>query len=186
MNFSEYNALFPSILGNLTPEAPYNEEDYFNYVKLNESRQNRWLKHGKLLEETLISLGKIQEKQQWILISEPWCGDAAHSVPFIHLMAAQNPLIELIIELRDQAPFRINDYLTNGGKAIPKLIVQNTKGEELFTWGPRPTILQEIFHHLKNEGASFEDQKKVLQQWYNENKGVEIQKEICRLIVEMS
>lgn len=182
MNFSEYTSLFTSILNNPSPKAPYDNPDYFNYVKLNESRQKRWMKHGELLDETVKVINSINEKQHWILITEPWCGDAAHIVPFIIMMASLNSNIEVTIELRDEEPFRINDYLTNGGKAIPKLIVQNSEGTNLFSWGPRPEPLQAIFHNLKKEGADFEQQKIVLQNWYNENKGIEIQHEICTLI----
>src|SRR3546814_13916104 len=67
---------------------------------------------------------RIQAPQRWTVITEPWCGDAAHSVPFIELASRKNPAITVSYELRDSEPFRINDYLTNGSKSIPKLIIR--------------------------------------------------------------
>lgn len=117
MTFQEYNHYFQSIINTPFDEqrAPYNSADYINYTRLNWSRMNRWLKTGKLSDELKGAVHDIHTPQRWIVITEPWCGDAAHSVPFIELASAQNPLITVSYELRDSAPFRINDYLTYGG-----------------------------------------------------------------------
>src|SRR5690606_37230624 len=103
----------------------------------------------------------------WFVITEPWCGDAAHSVPFIQLAAQLNPLITVEYELRDSEPFRINDYLTGGSKSIPKLIIRDDQGNDLATWGPRPVECQKLFDQLKIDQADFETQKTSLQHWYN-------------------
>lgn len=182
MNVESYLTYFESLVKNPEPPAPYNNPDYFNYAKLNWSRTSRWLKHGTLshqIKETVVS---IKEPQHWIIITEPWCGDAAHVVPFLHLMAQQNPLITVDYELRDAEPFRINQYLTKGGKSIPKLIVRNAAGEDLFTWGPRPLGCQVIYDKLKTENADFETIKLELQKWYNQDEGKEIMQELNELL----
>ncbi|WP_039054608.1 thioredoxin family protein, partial [Sphingobacterium sp. T2] len=119
---------------------------------------------------------------QWILITEPWCGDAAHSVPQIYNMVKDNANIALDIQLRDEEPFLINSYLTNGGKSIPKLVIRNSKGEDLAVWGPRPDKLQHMFLELKEKNASMDEIKEVIQKWYNEDKGQEIQRELVQLL----
>lgn len=182
MTFQTYTALFEQILHDSNPQAPYDNKDYFDYVKLNWSRMNRWLKKGQLLPAVEEKIKQISEPQNWILITEPWCGDAAHSVPFIQMMAELNPLIHLDLELRDAEPNRIQHYLTNGGKAIPKLVVQNAAGEDLAVWGPRPVECQELFHEMQQKQAPFEEVKTRLQNWYNEHNGVEIQEEIIALL----
>lgn len=182
MTYSEYTALFESILTTEIPSAPYDNADYLNYTKLNESRQRRWDKKGELSDETIELLSNIENAQHWIIISEPWCGDASHCVPFLVKMAEINPKITYDIQLRDSEPFLIEDYLTNGGKAIPKLIARDSDGNNLFVWGPRPEKAQELFLSLKEKNADFEELKIALQEWYNENKGVAIQKEIIQLV----
>ncbi|HLP55409.1 MAG TPA: thioredoxin family protein [Fluviicola sp.] len=182
MNFQAYLTYFESILTQEKPLSPYDKSDYFNYTKLNWSRTNRWLKHGELIPEINQAISRIKEPQQWLIITEPWCGDASHIVPFLQMIADLNPLITVDYELRDQEPFRINDYLTNGGKAIPKLIIRNEAGEDLATWGPRPADCQVLYQKLSAEKADFETVKIALQKWYNDNKGVDIQEEIIRLL----
>jgi hypothetical protein len=184
MNYNDYQRLFNEILnGNIT-DSPYTDPHYLDYVKLNESRQNRWLKTGKLSTETQSTIQSIASEQQWLLITEPWCGDAAHSIPFIVKMAELNPLIRLSFQLRDSKESEINHYLTNGGKSIPILIVRDKEGKDLFFWGPRPSECQSLYLNLKASNASFEEQKVTLQQWYNENKGSDLQQEICDLLIK--
>ncbi|PZR39974.1 MAG: thioredoxin family protein [Azospira oryzae] len=184
MNFDTYLAYHKSIVDK-NPEdlpLPYSKPDYYNYTKLNWSRSNRWLKKAKLSEEVIQLMSEIREPQQWIIITEPWCGDAAHSVPFLHLMSQLNPLITVDYELRDAKPFRINDYLTRNGKSIPKLIIRDTAGNDLATWGPRPEASQKIYDELTAITADVETTKTALQNGYNEDAGKEVQKEIASLL----
>jgi hypothetical protein len=182
MNFSEYQQQFDRILNEQNPQPPYDDEHYLEYTKLNASRQHRWLKKGILTPETISTIQSISEKQHWILITEHWCGDAAHNVPFIYLMAELNPNITLELQLRDSEGSEIDSYLTNGGKSIPKLIIRDTQGNDLHVWGPRPQACQVLFDELKQQNKTFEDQKIALQKWYNEDKGITLQEEICDLL----
>ena len=137
----------------------------------------RWVKTGTITEETATVINNIKEPQTWYLILEPWCGDAAHLTPFIQKMAALNANIDLKIVLRDTEPFMIDDYLTNGGKSIPKLVIRDADGKDLHVWGPRPVKAQELYLQLKEANKDLEEQKLELQKWYNKDKGEEIQKE---------
>jgi hypothetical protein len=184
MDFTNYQTLFKQILEGEITEKPYDDPHYLEYVKLNYSRQNRWTKTGELSSETISTIQSIDQKQHWELITEPWCGDASHIVPFIVKMAELNPMIKLTLQLRDSEGSEIDNYLTNGGKSIPMLIVRNEDNADLFHWGPRPSDCQKLYMGLKNSNAPFEEVKITLQQWYNENKGKDIQKEICSLIAE--
>ncbi|MFB5946215.1 thioredoxin family protein [Albibacterium profundi] len=183
MTFKEYFSDFEKVVNTPVDEqvAPYDNPDYIDYTKLNWSRMNRWLKKNQLTEEFKNVIQQIDTPQQWIVITEPWCGDAAHSVPFIELASRQNPLIKVSYELRDSEPFRINEYLTNGSKSIPKLIVRDAEGKDLGTWGPRPKACQDIYERLTAENADFERTKTEIQHWYNSNKGEDIQAELSAL-----
>lgn len=180
MTFQDYLDYFRSIIdkSNEDQTAPYDNPDYIEYTRMNWSRMNRWLKTGRLSEELTGIVKDIREPQTWIVITEPWCGDAAHSVPFFHMLAGLNPLIRVEYELRDSEPFRINQYLTNGSKSIPKVIFRNAAGEDLAVWGPRPAGCQEVYDRLTEEKADFETVKTEIQKWYNADKGVELQGEV--------
>ena len=181
MTYDKYNSLFDQILGSDQPLAPYDQTDYFKYVGLNKKRQERWDKNGLISDALKTTMSEINSPQKWVLITEPWCGDAAHSVPFISKIAETNPNIELEIQLRDSGS-EIDNYLTNGGKSIPILVVRNENSEDLFVWGPRPNDAQNV--HLANldTDKSMEEKKVELQKWYNQDKGQELQKEILALL----
>ena len=184
MTFQQYSKYFENIIK--TPleqqNPPYDNPDYIDYTKLNWSRMNRWLKTGKLTEDLKNAIQQIYLPQQWIIITEPWCGDAAHNIPFMELAASENPMISISYELRDSAPFRIENYLTRGTKSIPKLVIQDAEGKDMATWGPRPADSQELYSRLLEEKADFDKVKTALQQWYNSNKGLDTQKELAGLL----
>ena len=181
MNFSDYIQLFDTIIAAETPQALSYTADQRHYVELNQKRQDRWIKKGEMLPETVETIQQLSETQKWALIAEPWCGDAAHLVVFIAKMAELNPKIDLDIQLRDRDS-EIDHYLTNGAKSIPLLIVRDETGTDLFRWGPRPAEAQGI--HLANlDSTKTAEEKKVeLQKWYNADKGVAVQKELVSLL----
>lgn len=178
INWYEYLSSFEDILNRKLTKKPYDNEAYIEYVKLNKSRMNRWLRTGLLKGSTQQTIEKIREVQNWYIITEPWCGDAAHSVPFIYLLSELNQNIKLTLILRDSEPEWIERYLTNGSRSIPKLIVRNNYDEDLFTWGPRPKECQLLISELKKQHISDEDIKTRAQEWYNKNKGISLQEEI--------
>lgn len=183
MTFEAYMEYFDSILKNeTTVAAPYDDADFFQYTKMNGARMHRWLKTGKILPEVATFIAKIETPQHWIVITEPWCGDAAHSVPFIDMMARLNDHITVSYELRDEAPHRIDQYLSNGSKSIPIVIVKNAAEEDLAVWGPRPATCQQMYEAMKAADNEMEDIKIAIQNWYNEDKGVSIQKEWMNLL----
>jgi hypothetical protein len=184
MTFTEYQALFDDILSKSAEEhtAPYSNHAYLEYVKLNRSRMSRWFKTGKLSPKLMELVEKITTPQQWIVITEAWCGDASHSVPFMKMMADLNPLIDLSFELRDSEPYNIEHYLTNGTRSIPKLVVRDADGKDIGTWGPRPKDCQIMYKTLLSNQASSETIKIEMQNWYNNNKGVDIQEELYEML----
>ncbi len=179
MNRTAFEKFFVDLVEQPSATPPYDNPDYQSYTKLNLARFQRWIKKGELLPE-LIAIIKNTSYTSWTIITEPWCGDAAHSVPFILLLAEQNPKIKVKIELRDSAPFLIENYLTNGSKSIPIFIFSNGIDEK--TWGPRPGELHDLFEFLKSEGKEMEELKMALQKWYNEDKGKSLQKELVNLL----
>lgn len=186
MTYQQYTDLFEDILQDEHPDAPYDNPNYIKYVRLNHSRMNRWMKRMELDEALANALRNYRLKQHWIIITEPWCGDAAHSLPFLVRLAEQSAAITYELQLRDSEPYLINNYLTNGGKSIPKLIARDEDGADLFTWGPRPEPAQQLWKELKTSGADFETINHQLQNWYNNDKGQTLQKEMLKELSRIS
>jgi hypothetical protein len=123
-----------------------------------------------------------------VVITESWCGDAAHVLPAINKIAELNDNIEMKVVLRDENLELMDAFLTNGGRAIPKVImVDDATGEVLNTFGPRPSEATNLVNRFKAENGSLTPEfKEDLQYWYNKNKGQNIIKDITKILSEVS
>jgi len=159
-------------------------EAMLHYSRMNVKRLERWLAKGELSENTVKIVKAINQPQKWVVLTEAWCGDAAHSIGFISKMADLNPLVTLEWKWRDENLDLMDQFLTNGGRSIPKLIVYNATEEVLFDWGPRPAHIQKHYLEMKKNALPYEEISVELQKLYNQDKGVSIQNEIVKKIQE--
>ncbi len=185
LTYEEYKQQFIEKV-TLTDVTLLNEKEkiLFEYTKLNLHRSNRIEKTYTVSEELQTILKNIKEKQSWMIITENWCGDSAQTLPYIAKMAEINPLIELNVILRDSNLDIIDNYLTNGTRSIPKLIVFDSSGNELFLWGPRPEDAQRLVLKLKNEEIHKEEINQKLHLWYGKDRGKNIEKEFMKILNE--
>jgi len=158
------------------------DKSFYDYRKLNFQRSSRLEKTFIPTDETKQLFSEINQQQKWIVITESWCGDSAQNLPVIAKLAQLSGLIEFKIVLRDSNLEFMDLHLTNGGRAIPKLIVFDENDNEIFQWGPRPAEAQNLFIRLKNEGMPKTDINKELHLWYGRNRGKEVEREIYELI----
>ena len=159
-------------------------EDLLKYSELNESRMNRLEKTIQVAVEVKTKLENLDKKYIWLVLSEGWCGDAAQILPVIHKMAEVAENVELKIALRDDNDALMQHFLTNGGKAIPKLIVLDAENLEVISdWGPRPKAATQLITDYKLEhGVIDETAKTALQKWYLHDKGIATQNEIIKIL----
>lgn len=158
------------------------DKNFYEYRKLNYQRSTRLEKTFIPTDETKQIFSNINQLQTWIVITETWCGDSAQNLPVIAKLAQLNDKVDFKIVLRDSNLEFMDLYLTNGGRAIPKLIVLDKNDKELFQWGPRPVEARNLFTKLKNEGMAKSDINMQLHLWYGRNRGKEVEKEISDLI----
>ncbi|MGB1307323.1 MAG: thioredoxin family protein [Oceanihabitans sp.] len=172
-SYTEYVALVNDLAANNGTTGPDQTEDQINYTKLNARRMKRWDKTLKISESAKEAIEKFTKKTTWLVLTESWCGDAAHVVPVINKVAETNKNISLKLVLRDENEALINAFLTNGGKAIPKLIMlDDATGLVQNTFGPRPKEATKLVADYKaKHGAITPEFKEELQLWYNKNKG---------------
>lgn len=153
-------------------------ESMIEYAKMNIVRMNRWDKTTKLNDELKELLQNVPT-QKWLVINEGWCGDAAQNLPVINKMAELNENINLEIILRDQNLDIMDEYLTNGGRSIPKLIVIDEHNEILFTWGPRPQKMQDKVVELKAANLPYAEE---VHKMYARDRAASIQSEFIALL----
>ena len=158
------------------------EKNKTEFIKLNFQRSSRLEKTFEPDNESYQVFSQITQKQQWIIITESWCGDSAQSVPVIAKLAQINGNIDLKIVFRDSNLDFMDLYLTNGGRSVPKLIAFDENNNELFQWGPRPAFAQNLMMEMKNNGVPKDEMNKSLHLWYGRNRGKEIEKELLEIV----
>ncbi|MBT2692700.1 thioredoxin family protein [Bacillus sp. ISL-55] len=105
-----------------------------------------------------------QHQLHLLTITEDWCGDAMMINPVIRKLA-EAAEIEVRVALRDADTDLIDRHLTNGGRAIPMILIFNNQGDLLGKWGPRAPKAQQIVDEVRaalppKEDPSFAEKQK--------------------------
>lgn len=182
--YQEYKNLVSSLLADGKSTGDEQSEVLTNYSMLNDRRMKRWDKTLKINESVSNRFSGTDLDVTWVVLSEGWCGDAAHVLPVLNKLAELNKGIDLKIVLRDDNKELMNNFLTNGGKSIPKLIIyDNQKQEVVNSWGPRPSLATKMVNDYKEKHGKLDPQfKEDLQLWYNKDKGANIAKDLLNLL----
>lgn len=172
-SYTEYRTLVSNLVEENSTTGNEKTEALANYTMLNDKRMKRWDKTVKITDDAKSSIENFNKKATWLVITESWCGDAAHIMPVINKVAQLNANIDYKVVLRDKNDTLMNQFLTNGGKAIPKLImIDNETDTVVNTFGPRPAVATKMVNDYKTEhGQLTPEFKEDLQRWYNKDKG---------------
>lgn len=182
ITYQEYRSLVNDLLKKGESTSFSEKPDYLNYSKLANSRMKRLDKMAKLQDKTIQKLQTINHPMTWIVLTEGWCGDAAHILPYLNLMAQASEFIDLKLVLREENKELMQQFLTNGGEAIPKLIVIE-EGKALKSWGPRPSkATQMVTEYKEKHGQVTMEFLEDLQKWYNADQGKNIQEDLLHLL----
>lgn len=187
MSYQEYSNLVNKLTETEGTTGAEQTEALIGYTKLNQRRMKRWDKTVKISEEAKTFVSGLQHQMTWLVITESWCGDAAHVVPVINKLAELNDNIKLHVVLRDENLALMDQYLTNGGRAIPKLLmIDDETGDVVNTFGPRPSEATNMVNDYKQKhGTLTPEFKEELQFWYNKNKGQNIIEDITQKLCEL-
>lgn len=165
----------------LKPIVDAHDKMLHGFTQLNQRRTARILKSYKISENVTQVIQNIATPQTWLIITEDWCGDSAQNLPYLFKMSQLNPNIELKVIYRDEHLDIIDRYLTNGGRAIPKVIGFDSDGNELFQWGPRPEVAKKMVKEWKESGMKKEEFNEKLHLWYGKDRGKTFVKEFVGL-----
>jgi hypothetical protein len=184
ITYEEFKQQMAKHVINGTASGPYQSEALSNYTLLNNSRLKRWDKTLKVPEDVAQLFKNFKGSQTWLVLTESWCGDAAHVLPVIHKVTQLTNHIDFKIVHRDENILLMNAFLTNGSMAIPKLIVfDNYKQEVTNDWGPAPNfVVEQTKMYKKTHGKLSPEFKKEMQNWYNNDKGQTIARELALLV----
>ena len=183
-SYEEYKSLVIDLGKEGKSTGPVQNESLANYTKLNNQRMKRLDKQTRLSEEALNVAEKIDKDFTWLVLTESWCGDAAQTLPVINKFSEVNKNIDLKVVLRDENDELMSQFLTNGSKSIPKLIViENESKKVVSSWGPRTEKATRMIQEYKEKHGKIDETiKKDLQVFYNQDKGKQIEKEMISLL----
>ena len=191
--YENYRQLIDDLFAKNKTTGNDHSSDMLNYTKLNLSRMNRLDKRSRLTDKTIEQLAKVEQPVIWLVLTEGWCGDAAQIVPVLNHMAVINDNITLRFILRDENLAIADAFLTNGARAIPKVLVLDTETlEVLTTWGPRPAEMQKMVLDAKAASLATADKEERraisetsannLHLWYAKDKTLTIQTEFLEVL----
>lgn len=187
ISYSAYRNLVEKLVEEKSTTGNSKTDALIEYTKLNDRRMKRWDKTLKIPLDTIEKIKSIDFKVTWLVITESWCGDAAHLMPVMNKVAEMNENINFKVVLRDENDALMNQFLTNGSKSIPKLIMlDDATNEVVSTYGPRPSVATKIVNDFKNEhGVLTPDFKQDLQVWYNKDKGQGTLEDLTEMLCEL-
>lgn len=165
LTYAAYKATWQQRLSQGMKGLDVSERKRLMHRKYNMERSNHVEKNLALSAETRETMAKLP-RQFLVVITEDWCLDSAFHLPVIAAMANENSAIELRILERDAHSDIIDNYLTNGGRAIPKLVIFNEKGGEVATWGPRSEAAKAFRQNLVEQGFDKNEVAKGLLDFY--------------------
>lgn len=186
-SYEEYRALINKLYESGKTTGTDHSEAMLDYTKMNIQRMNRLDKTIEINEEIRTDLATIPDQLNWLVLTEAWCGDAAQNIPILSKMANASSKIHLRFLLRDENLDVMDKYLTNGGRAIPKLIILDQYFNEIASWGPRPSEVQNmVLENKRTANLPYSEFAKVVQKWYAKDKGETLQREMMEILQRIS
>lgn len=131
-------------------------EQYINQMEVNKAEMHKIYETFELpIDDARLQTVK-DKKLKAIVITEDWCGDAMMNLPVLMKIAEATDM-PLSISLRDSNLDLMDQYLTNGGRSIPKFIFLDESGNEYTNWGPRAEKVQNFVMDLRKDLPAKDD-----------------------------
>ena len=186
-SYLDYRKIIIDLLSHGKSSGNEQSDDLMQFSTLNETRMHRLDKTISISDNNIQKLNSLKNNYIWLVIAEGWCGDAAQIVPVLNKMDSLAHTIEMKIVFRDENPDLMNLFLTNGAKAIPKLIILDKKTLDVeANWGPRPKGALELIENYKEQQGKIDANAKTeLQLWYLHDKGISTQTEVTELMLSI-
>ena len=186
-SYQDYRASVKQLVADHSTTGNDKSEAMVNYTMLNDRRMKRWDKTIKVPQDLVDRVSEFNEKATWLVLTESWCGDAAHIMPIMNKIAELNNNIDFKVVLRDENPELMDMFLTNGSRSIPKMImIDDESGEVVNSYGPRPSEATKIVNDYKKEhGKLTPEFKEDLQRWYNMDKGQNTMEDLTKTLCEL-
>ena len=185
LGYKDYRLMVSNLALEGKAKGSIESQELSDYTRLNDQRMKRLDKTIKIDAGSESKIKEIAKKITWLVLTESWCGDAAQTLPVMNKIAALNKNISLRLVLRDENLELMEQFLSNGAMAIPKLIsIDDVTGKVIGVWGSRPSIATKMVQDYKSKyGNLTAEFKQHLQLWYNKDKGQNTVSDLLSLLL---
>jgi hypothetical protein len=186
-DYHEFRKLISDLLLEGKSTGIVQSENLTTISGLNDARMNLLDKTIIITKENIVKLRSLKRKYIWLVLAEGWCTDGSQIMPVLNKMAQESGKIDLKIVLPDENEDLMDLCLTNGVKAIPKLIVVDKESGAVFgSWGPMPIGATDLIKNYKEKTGEVDEAAKAdLQNWYLNDKGQAVQAELIDLMLDL-
>jgi len=130
--------------------------DYLSRIEKNKQLHRQVFNETQIAEEDIRfyrGLGAMRV----MVIGEDWCPDVVHNLPIVAKIVDHAPNLTLRIFFRDANPELMDQYLTNGNRAIPVVVFFDNEFKEIARWVRRPAKAQAWLDKEILKGRKFQD-----------------------------
>lgn len=121
------------------------------------------------------------EPLRFLALTHDWCWDAAIILPWLVRLVEAVPGNQFGILLRDERPEVMNQFLTNGTRAIPIVFALRADDTIAGHWGPRPAVLQAWVR--ANIATMPKSQRYIeMRKWYLHDRGESTLREVLAAV----
>lgn len=185
-SYPDYRAYLTELLSAGKTTGPNQSEAYVGFALLNQSRMDRLDKKDRFVPEMAGFLAGLKKNYLLLAITEGWCGDAAQILPLVYHLTQATDKLDLRLVLRDEHPDLMDQFLTDGSRAIPKIIVLDPATHQVLdVWGPRPAAAQQMamdYKHHPLPKPDYQTFNRELHGWYAHDKTVSTQVELIGVL----
>lgn len=160
-------------------------ETYDEFLAAAQARRELWLRNtngGRVPADALAAAQALPGRWRLLVVAVAGCSDSVNTVPFLALLAAQVPQLELrIITPEAGAAVTATRRTPDGRVATPTVILLNEAGDEVGCWIERPSALQARYmdNRAGRGNGNFFAEK---QGWYDADAGVSTVREVVALL----
>jgi hypothetical protein len=172
-SYATYRQLIDEVVAQGKTTGPQQSEELTAFTALNIQRMSRLDKTVKLLPELSTAAASLSGSYIGLVIEAVAQASAGH--------------LRTAYVLRDDNLDLADEYLTNGSRSIPKLVVLRADTlTEVLHWGPRPAEAQALLLKLKAEGMAHDDFIREIHAWYAHDRTQATQRELLALVQQLA
>ncbi|MEX2181282.1 MAG: thioredoxin family protein [Gemmatimonadaceae bacterium] len=161
-------------------------ETFERFLARADARRAMWRRHwaeGRVPADALATARALGGRWRLLVIAVDACSDSVNTIPFIALLVAAVPGLEMRVIAPDAAGALLESRRTPDGRtATPTVIFLDADGRDAGCWIERPSALQALAQEARAAGT-IERFARGKQAWYDADAGASTVREIVELLV---